>query len=341
MAPSRLQIPESTLRDSTGSRSRRAPKPGQADAGSVGLMEQQDRRNGAMSQEERLAYGLGLAGIALGVAELLVPRRLARAAGLPTRHHRVIRMMGVREIASGLGIMMLPGPTAAVWSRVAGDVVDLACLGAAFTSRGADRARLAKTLAAIAGATALDLVCAQQMTRGIETRRGAMPILATLTINRSQEELYRFWRDFSNLPRLMNHLRSVEVIDDRRSHWTATGPGGSSVEWDAEITDDRPNEMITWRTVEGSDVDHRGVIRFEAAAGGRGTMVTVEMQYAPPGGTLGSAVAAWFGDDPRQSIKMGLRRFKQVMETGEVITTEGQPAGRPRSTSWRYDQSLR
>ncbi len=342
MGPSRLKRPGSPKSSgSVRSTSRRVPQAEQADAGSVAVMEQTDGQNRTASQEEWLAYGLGLAGIALGFAELLVPRRMARAAGVPTRHHRVIRVMGLREIASGLGIMMLPGTSAAVWSRVAGDVVDLACLGAAFTSPGADRGRLARTVTAIAGATALDLMCAQQMTRGIETRRGAMPILVTLTINRSQEELYRFWRNFSNLPRFMKHLRSVEVVDDRRSHWVATGPAGSSVEWDAEITDDRPNEMIAWRTVERSDVDHRGVIRFEAAAGGRGTMVSVEMQFSPPGGTLGSAVAAWFGDDPRQSIKMDLRRFKQVMETGEVITTEGQPAGRPRSTSLRYDQSVR
>ena len=119
------------------------------------------------------------------------------------------------------------------------------------------------------------------------------------------------------------------------------GPAGSTVEWDADITEDRPNELIAWRSVEGADVQHSGVVRFEAATGNRGTMVIVEMQYAPPGGTLGSAVAAWFGEDPPQSIKMDLRRFKQVMETGEAITTEGQPAGRADSISWKYDSATR
>ena len=119
------------------------------------------------------------------------------------------------------------------------------------------------------------------------------------------------------------------------------GPDGSRLEWDAEITDDRPHEMIAWRSVEGSDVEHSGVVRFEPAPGDRGTMVSVDMRYAPPGGTLGSAVAAWFGEDPPQSIKMDLRRFKQVMETGEVITTEGQPAGRVDSISWKYDAATR
>jgi uncharacterized membrane protein len=139
----------------------------------------------------------------------------------------------------------------------------------------------------------------------------------------------------------MKHLVSVDMRDDRRSHWVATGPAGSTVEWDAEITEDRPNEMIAWRSVEDSDVEHSGVVRFESAPGNRGTIVTVDMRYAPPGGTLGSAIAAWFGEDPPQSITMDLRRFKQVMETGEVITTEGQPAGRADSISWRYDSAVR
>jgi uncharacterized membrane protein len=139
----------------------------------------------------------------------------------------------------------------------------------------------------------------------------------------------------------MKHLVSVDMRDDRRSHWVATGPTGSTVEWDAEITEDRPNEMIAWRSVEDSDVEHSGAVRFESAPGNRGTIVTVDMRYAPPGGTLGSAIAAWFGEDPPQSITMDLRRFKQIMETGEIITTEGQPAGRADSISWRYDSAVR
>ena len=296
---------------------------------------------GSQSQETGLASGLGWFGIGLGLAELLVPRRLARTIGVPHEHHRLIRAMGVREIASGLGILISPSASTGVWARVAGDLIDLACLGAAFTSTRANRGRLATAAAAVAGATAVDFLCAQQLTRGVTSRQGSTPVVVTLTINRSREELYKAWRNFENLPRWMKHLKSVDIKDDRRSHWVAAGPGGSTVEWDAEITEDRSNEMIAWRSLEGSDVDHRGVVRFEPAPGNRGTMVTVEMRYAPPGGTLGSAVAAWFGEDPPQSIKMDLRRFKQVMEVGEVITTEGQPAGRAESISWKYDTAVR
>jgi uncharacterized membrane protein len=249
--------------------------------------------------------------------------------------------MCVREIANGLGVVIWPSASAGVWARVAGDLIDLACLGAAFTSARANRGRLATTAAAVVGATAMDVVCAQQLTRGVTTRDGSVPAVVTLTINRSPEDLYAEWRNFANLPRWMKHLQSVEVIGDRRSRWVAAGPAGSSIKWEAEITEDVPNERIAWRSIEGSDVDHSGVIRFEPAAGGRGTMVAVDMRYALPGGTMGSAVAAWFGRDPRQSIKMDLRRFKQVMETGEVITTEGQPAGRADSISWKYDSAVR
>jgi uncharacterized membrane protein len=280
-------------------------------------------------------------GIGLGLTELLVPRRLARTIGVSSQHHRLIRAMGVREIANGIGILFAPSQSAGVWARVAGDMIDLGCLGAAFTSRRSNRGRLLAAAAAVAGATTLDVLCAQQLTRGVQTRHGAIPTVVTLTINRPREELYTSWRNLTNLPRWMKHLRSVDVRGDRRSHWVASGPAGSTVEWDAEITEDRPNEIIAWRSIEGSDVDHSGVVRFKPAPGNRGTMVTLEMRYAPPAGTLGSAVAAWFGEDPPQSIKMDLRRFKQVMETGEVITTEGQPAGRADTISWKYDIASR
>ena len=293
------------------------------------------------TQETRLASGLGWFGIGLGLAELLVPRRLARTIGVPHQHHLLVRAIGVREIANGIGILAFPSSPAGVWGRVAGDIIDLACLGAAFTSDRSNRGRLMTAAAAVAGATALDVLCAQQLTRGVTTRNGAIPTVVTLTINKSREELYNAWRNFTNLPRWMTHLQSVEVRGDRRFHWEATGPAGSTVQWDAEITEDRPNEMIAWRSLEGSDIDHHGVVRFEQAPGNRGTMVSVEMAYRPPGGTLGSAVSAWFGDDLPYSVKMDLRRFKQVMETGEIITTEGQPAGRVDSISWKYDAASR
>jgi len=165
---------------------------------------------------------------------------------------------------------------------------------------------------------------------GVTTARGANePLHAekSLTINRPAEDLYRFWRDFTQLPRFMKHLEAVRVNSDGRSHWVARGPAGSRVEWDAEITADRPNELIAWRSLEGASVDNSGAVRFETAPGGRGTVVRVALDYRPPAGALGAAVAQLFGEAPQQQIEGDLRRFKNIMEAGEIPTTSGQPAG--------------
>lgn len=302
---------------------------------------QGESRNTGLTQEQVWAYGLGLFGIGLGLTELMAPGRLARMIGAPPGHNGLIRVMGLREIGAGVGILMQRNPTTGVWMRVAGDVADLACLGAAFLSSRSDRGRLATAVITVAGATLTDMLTAQQLSRGVATRNGTISITAAIIIDCDPKELYHYWRGLTNLPRFMKHLVRIEVKDDRRSHWVAGGPVGSTVEWDAEITEDRANEYIAWCSVEGAAVDHRGTVRFEPARGGRGTITTVNMHYRPPLGTIGAAVLAWFGEDPDHTIKMDLRRFKQMMETGEVVTTEGQPAGREDSTSWKYDQAVR
>ena len=150
----------------------------------------------------------------------------------------------------------------------------------------------------------------------------------SIIINKSPEELYRFWRSFENLPRFMNHLESVTTTGGGRSHWVAKAPAGTTVEWDAEVYNEKENELIAWRSLDGADVDNAGSVRFEPATGGRGTNVRVTLRYDPPGGALGAAVARLFGENPEQQIDEDLRRFKQVMETGEVVSTAGQPSGR-------------
>jgi uncharacterized membrane protein len=152
-----------------------------------------------------------------------------------------------------------------------------------------------------------------------------------VTINRSPEELYSFWRNFENLPRFMNHLESVRVTGEKTSHWVAKAPAGTSVEWDAEVYNSKDNELIAWRTLENADVASAGSVHFEAASGGRGTVVRVVLKYDPPAGKLGAFVARLFGENPEQQIDEDLRRFKQLIETGEVATTEGQPSGRSAS----------
>ena len=307
------------------------------------------RRNGSRGlNEEKIARGLGWFSIGLGLAEIAAPRKLAKLIGVRRNYSGLIRVLGAREIASGIGILTRRRPEESpnafwMWSRVGGDAIDLALLGAAYSLRRSrvrrsDRGRIAVAAAAVAGVTALDLICSQRLSR---PSGGAIRVAQAVTINRAPEELYRFWRDFQNLPRFMKHLESVRETGNRRSHWVAKAPAGRKVEWDAEITEDRPNELIAWRSLEGADVDNVGSVRFERASGGRGSIVKVEMLYSPPAGALGAAVARLFGENPEWQVKDDLRRFKQVMETGEIITTEGQPAGRASSTSWRYDQASR
>ncbi len=149
----------------------------------------------------------------------------------------------------------------------------------------------------------------------------------TVTINKPAAELYRFWHDFENLPSFMKHLKDVKVQTDKRSHWTASAPLGISVEWDADIIEDRENELIAWASVEGADIPNSGFIRFQPAPGDRGTEVKVVTQYSPPGGAITAAVAKLFGEEPQQQIGDDLRRFKMLMEAGEIATTEGQPKG--------------
>jgi uncharacterized membrane protein len=156
--------------------------------------------------------------------------------------------------------------------------------------------------------------------------RGTM-VEESVAINRPAAELYEFWHRLERLPEVMPQLLTVERVGHRRSHWVAKGPARWRIEWYADVINDIPNELIAWRTVEGSDVISAGSVHFEPHPGGRGTAVRVKLQYDPPGGKLGAAIASAFGDDPDSVIREGLRRFKQLMETGEIPTTEGQPRG--------------
>jgi uncharacterized membrane protein len=136
------------------------------------------------------------------------------------------------------------------------------------------------------------------------------------------------WRDFASLPRFMHNLEAVHVSEDgKRSHWVAKGPAGTRIEWDAELTQDEANTFLAWRSLEGADVDNAGAVRFIPDNGGRGTIVSVTMQYKPPAGAVGAAVARLLGDDADQQVGEDLRRFKRLLETGELPTTEGQSHG--------------
>jgi uncharacterized membrane protein len=139
-----------------------------------------------------------------------------------------------------------------------------------------------------------------------------------IVVNRPRSEVYRFWRNLENLPRFMDHLESVTVLDDRRSHWVAKGPAGTRVEWDAVVHNEIPNELLAWRSLEGSEVDNAGSVHFSPTETGD-TEVQVVLRYDPPAGRVGAAVAWLFGEEPSRQVAEDLRRLKQVMEAGEPV----------------------
>lgn len=142
----------------------------------------------------------------------------------------------------------------------------------------------------------------------------------TVRIARPADELYRFWRQLENLPRFMDHLESVRVLDERRSHWVARGPAGTRIEWDAEIHNEIPGQLLAWRSLPGAEVDHAGSVHFEPDVGDV-TLVRVILRYDPPAGRLGAGVARLFGEDPDTQVADDLRRFKQVMEAADPSAT--------------------
>jgi uncharacterized membrane protein len=154
-------------------------------------------------------------------------------------------------------------------------------------------------------------------------------VVHSTNINKSPQELYGYWRQLDNLPNIMSHLESVRVTDDRRSHWTASAPAimGGTVEWDAEIIEDIPNERISWRSLPDADADNCGSVQFALLPGDRGTAVRVELSYSPPAGRLGKWVAKLFGEAPDQQVREDMRAFKRMMEIGELLSVEGQPHG--------------
>ncbi|WP_448207632.1 SRPBCC family protein [Azospirillum sp. sgz302134] len=299
------------------------------------------------SRDERLSRALGWFSVGLGLAEIAAPNALARMIGVPDddANRRMLRAFGLREMANGIGILAQPQESGWMWARVGGDLLDLAFLGNNLRSHDVQPTRLAAAAAAVAGVTALDVLCGQRLSQEGGTGAGGMARLwdrnihvrQTVAINRAPEEIYGFWRDFRNLPQFMSHLERVDVSGDRRSHWVANAPAGSSVEWDAEVTEDRPNERLAWRSLEGADVDNSGEVRFERAPGGRGTIVRVEMNYTPPGGMLGAMAAKLFGEEPQMQVRDDLRRLKQVLETGEVTLAEGSMALTHPGQPWPAD----
>jgi uncharacterized membrane protein len=198
-----------------------------------------------------------------------------------------------------------------------------------------DGARVASTIGWIAvglGATLAvrRLIATTEDETTFKPRRSnSVRVERVTTINKPVHEVYEFWREFQNFPRFMRHLESVEVLDGRRSRWRAKAPAGRTVEWEAEMLEEREDEWIAWRSLPGSQIENSGSVRFSPAPGARGTEVRVQLQYSPPAGRIGRSLAWMFGEEPEQQIHDDLHRFKQLMETGEIPLSDGPSLRRP------------
>ncbi|TFV63682.1 SRPBCC family protein [Geodermatophilus sp. DF01-2] len=288
----------------------------------------------------RTARLLGLASTGLGVAMLRDPEGVARVAGVDDSDTAVpvITVVGARELVHAAGL--LAGRPGWAWTRVAGDAMDLIAMGRALADRRGDRYRRLRTATVAVGVLALvDLGTALRSSRSRDEGpatdlpptapwKRAIAVSAATTVNKPPAEVYRYWRNLENLPTFMAHVREIRTPDGgRRSHWVAEAPGRRTVEWDAEVVEDRPDRLIRWRSTGDADIENTGSVEFVAAPGGRGTEVRVHLAYAQPAGRLGKVVATLFGEDPGQQVRDDLSRFKQVLETGQVVRSEGSPEG--------------
>lgn len=269
-----------------------------------------------------LAKGLGWFSLGLGVAELAAPQILAKLIGVENdpRSRLIMRLFGAREVAAGLGIFARPKHPAGTVNRLVGDALDIGALVWALSSRKHTSVqRLTLALASVATVTALDALATKRLAKS--RKQSAQPVTRTITINKSPLEVYAEWRDFSKLPRFMSYVEAVDVRSSRQSHWVVNTAVGR-VSWHAEIHEDVPGKRIAWHTLPGTKVPHSGAVTFKLAPDGRRTEVVVEFQIAPVGwmhGGIGDAVGKLLAGS---QIEGDLRRFKQVIETGELVRSD-------------------
>lgn len=292
------------------------------------------RENSATTSPDprRVARFLGWFSVGLGAAELIAPGAVARIAGA-RKNKGLVRFYGLREIAAGVGIFSQSNPAPWLWARVAGDVMDLATLLAG--AKKGRRLQNAGSIAAVAGITAIDVMCAQSYSAGASNQPSTERAEASVLIDKTPQECYEFWRNLENLPRFIAELEEVRISGKDMAHFRAQIPAvNAPLEWDSEITEDVPNERIAWQVLRPRAITLRGSVSFEKAPGDRGTFVRAQMDFDHPGRTLLSPAARLTGKHPEQIMYKSLRRLKQLLEVGEVITTEGQSAGRSSGATW-------
>ena len=284
--------------------------------------------NGSDQTTDQLARAVGLFSLGLGLAQVLAPQKVAELIGVEHDSGNAMRLIGLREIASGVGMLTQENPTGWAWLRVGGDVMDLALLNSAASSPHADHERVTKAKAAVLGVAALDTLLGTRLMTGQgkfpadSAHMGEAQVKAAVTVRKPLAEVYSFWEGFGNLPRFMSGVASVTDLGGGRLHWSMPGPAGLTVEFDSEISEATPNERIAWRTVEGAGIAASGEVLFRPAPVDRGTEVVYHARFNPPGGPLGEKIAGLFGPGLSMKMQADLNRSKQLLELGEIVQSD-------------------
>lgn len=282
--------------------------------------------------QQKMARALGWFSIGLGLGEVTAARRLGRFLGIEQRAG-LLRAYGVREVATGIGILTHRRPAPGLWARVGGDVLDLATLGSALLDANPKRGNVGVAAGAVAAITALDVAAARRLgsqPKSGAAAAGATEIRRTISIGKSAEGLYRVWREPQALPVLMKGIAEVTALDADRARWKVRAPLGRTLEWETRIVEDRPDELVRWESVPGASLPNQGSISFRPAPDGWGTEATLRFRFEPPTSPLGGVVALLPDAVPAAAIGTVLRRFKSLAETGEIPTLERNPSARGR-----------
>jgi uncharacterized membrane protein len=238
-----------------------------------------------------------------------------------------MRLLGLREVASGVAILGLARPAPGLWSRVGGDAMDLTLLGMAMKSPGTDRTRAVAATLGVAGIAAMDVFSSLKSNGAssapeVAKRYESPRVAAAVTVNAPIADIFSLWDGFHHLPSFMRDAAEVHVSSERQSHWTVTGPANTSFEWDAVITERQPNQLISWRTADGAPFTANGSVRFREAAGNRGVQVLFEAEFDPPAGGVGDMIATPLAKAMSAKLGNDLRRFKQLVELGEIVRSD-------------------
>lgn len=282
---------------------------------------------------QTLARGLGGAGILLGLAEFVAPKRFGALVGMEPRA-MLLRVYGLREIASGVAVLVQRNPAPSLWARVGGDAVDLVTLGAGLARSNRPKRRLGVAFGAVAAIGALDAVAANKLGAGdgAAAENGTSSpaphehdAKRVVAVAAPADALYRLWRDPKTLPLIMGDAAEVTHLDASRARWKVDAPLGRTLVWETEIVEDRPGELLRWRSLPGDSLPTDGSVAFRPSPTDRGTHVSLQLRFSPPPGPLGAASALLPAAVPASAVGVALRRFKSLAEIGRVVTADPRP----------------